>query len=276
MPYIQILRPSNVLLTFASVMIILLVARTSIDPESARLALLASLSAALIGAAANVINDVLDVSIDRINKPERVLPSGRMSVRSAVTYSTILSLAGLALSAWINVACFLVALLAVGGLLVYSSYLKRTPLWGNLTVSFFTGLAFIYGGIAIGAPDRAVVPAAFAFLFHLAREILKDMEDVKGDRHQQARTLPLVFGMNSARSAATAVLACLVLATWAAWRSGYYTDTFLWIVVAGVYPVLVAGVVVMWKRPTQTSLHRLNNVLKADIVVGIGAIYFGS
>ena len=81
-----------------------------------------------------------------------------------------------------NSAALLIVVLSIALLYFYSARLKRTVLIGNLVIGLMTGMAFIYGGVVVGRMERAVVPAIFAFLVNLARELLKDVEDMEGDR----------------------------------------------------------------------------------------------
>ena len=71
------------------------------------------------------------------------------------------------------------------------------PILGNLIVSILTGLVFIYGGVAVNNPLAAIIPAIFAFLINLIREVVKDMQDVEGDLKQEMITFPGKFGFKA-------------------------------------------------------------------------------
>ncbi len=274
-PYFIILRPTNVVITFFSVLLILWISDSAHDPQSVRAAIYAAISAAVICGGANILNDYFDIDIDRINKPERVLVQGLLSKSQALGLWFLTSTAGLYVSYQISSACFLIAFLAVGMLAVYSWHLKRTALWGNATVSLFAALAFIYGGVAIHKPEQAVVPAAFAFLLHFGREILKDIEDVEGDQKLSARTFPVVYGSRSALLLATFAFMILIVMTVKVYLLGYYHERYLWIVLFGVHPVLAFTIYSMWKDASPGNLHLLNNLLKFAMGIGLAAIYFG-
>jgi geranylgeranylglycerol-phosphate geranylgeranyltransferase len=149
------------------------------------------MSAFFISAGGNSINDFYDLEIDRINKPRRPLPRGAISRSSALLFSIALFLLGMVLSFWVGGFGILVALAASGLLIVYSSFLKKRFIWGNLAVSSVCALAFVYGGLAADDFRLSLVPAAFALVFHLGREILKDIEDLKGDSSSGASTDPI-------------------------------------------------------------------------------------
>jgi geranylgeranylglycerol-phosphate geranylgeranyltransferase len=275
-PYISILRPGNVLITFLSVLTILLISDASRDPLTVGIAVYAAFSAGIICGGGNIINDYFDIEIDRINRPERVMVQGLVSKNQALGLWFLTSATGLFFSYLINPACFVIAFVSIALLVFYSSHLKRTPLLGNVTVGFFTALAFIYGGIAIGKLDRAAAPAVFSFLFHCGREILKDVEDKEGDRKSSAKTFPIVYGVNPALLLVTLIFVTLIIATVKAFLMGYYHERYLWVVLFGVHPVLAFTIFSMWRDPSSKNLHVLNNVLKWDMIVGLLAIYLGS
>ncbi len=92
----------------------------------------------------------------------------------------------------------LIVIFAVVLLYYYSARLKRTIIAGNVVVGFMTGMAFIYGGTTVGHVERALIPAIFAFLINFARELVKDVEDIEGDKKEQAVTLPVKYGIRPA------------------------------------------------------------------------------
>ncbi|HNW59524.1 MAG TPA: geranylgeranylglycerol-phosphate geranylgeranyltransferase [bacterium] len=236
---------------------------------------LACAAGALVTAAANSINDYFDLEIDRINKPDRPLPSARLSRREGLLLAGFCFAAALLLAFCIHATAL--AITFGSGLLLYwySAHLKRTVLWGNLVVSLVTALAFIFGGIAVGQFQRALIPAAFSFLMHFGREIIKDMEDVDGDAAQQARTLPVVHGLFAARWLATLVLLALVPVTLVPWVLRIYGFWYLLVLLAGVHSVLVLVVWAIWRRPEHATYRWTSTLLKVDMLVGLLAIYAG-
>ena len=199
-------RPLNGLITALSVGI---GALTADQAPAWPAMLLAALSAAFINGAGNAFNDLLDIDIDRINRPLRPLPAGRLSPSAARMQSLLLALAGSALAFWLSPWHGLIALAVVVLLAFYSLSLKNSLLWGNVLVAFVGAIAFPYGALAAGDLGRSWIPALFAFLFHLGREIVKDIEDVAGDQIRGERTVPLSWGR--AQAAVLAAFVYLVL-----------------------------------------------------------------
>jgi geranylgeranylglycerol-phosphate geranylgeranyltransferase len=149
----------------------------------------------IVTGAGNSINDYFDHKIDAINKPERPIPSGRISLKKALIYSIFLFVLGIVLAFLINLLLGMIALLSSILMIFYARDLKTKCLIGNLSISFLTGLCFVFGGIAVDQITVSIYLGGFAFLMTMAREIVKDMEDVEGDKLEGANTLPILHGM---------------------------------------------------------------------------------
>lgn len=271
--YVELARPLNILIAAFAV----LVGALASGPSFPGLPLLlACLVAALITGGANAINDVYDLEIDKVNKPRRPLPSGRLNRAQAAAFGAVLLAMGVAISPFLGLWGLAIALAVVLLLVGYSARLKGTPLWGNLTVALAAGLAFLYGGIAVGRPWPALIPAGFAFLFHLGREILKDSQDVAGDRAAGARTLPTRMGVSLALRWACLVFALLILTTPLPYLVGRYPLTYLVIVVLGVDLPLVYVILSSQRDRSPGHLGRLSLLLKLDMWVGLVAILVGA
>jgi len=270
--YLKLTRPQNNFITAVSVLV---GATISGDVESWEKIFLACLSGFLISAGGNSINDFFDLEIDRINKPHRPLPQGEISPFSALVFSISLFLIGILLSFWVKPLNILVAFIACGLLIVYSSRLKKRFLWGNLTVSLVCALAFVYGGIATSDFRLSLIPAVFALLFHLGREILKDIEDLKGDAFSGASTLPIRLGIGFSLGFCSLVFSLLIVLTVFPYIFHIFSFIYLILVILGVDLVIVYVIWSMRHDPSSSNLHHLSNILKADTVLGLTAIYLG-
>lgn len=237
--------------------------------------LIAALAGGFIGGAANIINDYFDVEIDRINKPNRPLPRGAVGKKEALLLWLILSLSGISLNLFLNFPALSIAVAAAFFLFLYSAKLKGTILAGNVIVAGMTGLAFIYGAIVVDHPELSLIPACFAFLINIAREIVKDVEDMEGDRLGNATTLPLKYGAKPALFIASSVLIILIAATLWPYLAGTYSETYLFIVLL-VDIILLLSVAAMWRDSSPVNLRKVSLLLKLDMVLGLVAISFGS
>ena len=203
---LRLVRPGNLLVSFAGTLVGGLAARgmgIAWDAGFAVALLLAGLSTAGVTAAGNVLNDILDRDVDRVNHPDRPLVTGAVSVAGARRLATALFvLAGLAMvplalaHPWLPV----IFVAAIASLLAYEFRLKADGLGGNALVAFLTAAVFLYGG-AVTSSLLTIVPfAAMAFGATLSREVIKDMEDAAGDVDRQ--TLPRVHGLRPASAVA--------------------------------------------------------------------------
>ena len=235
---------------------------------------LAAVAAALITGAGNVYNDLRDLEVDRINRPHRPLPAGGITTQVAAVEAALLALVGWLLSWWLGPGPWAIASGVILGLFLYNSRLKSTVLWGNLAVSSMAAAAFPYGALAAGAVGRAWIPAIFAFLFHCAREIIKDMEDVIGDRRRGMVTLALRLGPQRASVVATSVFALLMAVTPVPWALRLYGGGYA--IAIGLLDVLLLVVLVKMRRERgHLADQRLSRTLTCGMVLGLLAIVLG-
>lgn len=154
----------------------------------------------LIAAAGYVINDYYDIKIDLINKPDRIVIGRIISRRQAILFHTLLNASAIGfgfLLSW-HVALFFASCAFL--LWLYSNILKRTPLLGNLTISVLTAAVIWAISLYFRENDRLIyLYSVFAFGISLLREIIKDMEDTKGDAEYGCQTLPILWGMRKTK-----------------------------------------------------------------------------
>lgn len=265
-------RPLNVAITFVTIWIAAFISPAF---HLNRQLVLASVIAALIAAGANIINDIFDLEIDRINKPNRLLPAGKISVREAWRYFYVVYGLAFFLSLFCKPAMFVIALVIAILLIWYSARLKRTVLWGNITVSLASAMAFIYGALSVGDWRSGIIPAVFAFFFHLGREIIKDMQDLEGDLRQHTITFPGRFGLKASVALINVLFIFLIILTAVPYILNIYGILYWRIVLIGVDSVLLFSSVYLWFRHDPVSLGRISHLLKLDMLVGLAAIYFG-
>jgi geranylgeranylglycerol-phosphate geranylgeranyltransferase len=204
---IQLLRPRNCLMAVLSILIVALVV-SSLDFQSIPFTevLAASLVVFMFTGAGNSLNDYLDRDVDRLNHPERPIPSGCVKPRTAAALSGALFAASVALGLWLSVNCMLIILLNLAIMLAYEFRAKSMGLPGNLMISWLTASLFLFGGFAVLEmfPD-VMRPVLFMFLLSffatLGREIAKDIQDMEGDVGR--RTLPMQIGAGKAGNLAS-------------------------------------------------------------------------
>jgi len=162
----------------------------------------------LITAGGNTLNDYFDYEIDKVNRPDRPIPSGRISRSDAMMLSSVLFLVGLGISKSINQYALAFAAANTAVLIMYAKYSKRLLLVSNLAISYLVATVFFFGAtphltspIAAGilTMKAVIVLSGCAFFMTLCREILKDIEDIEGDRRLYSNTLPIKLGPKKAR-----------------------------------------------------------------------------
>jgi geranylgeranylglycerol-phosphate geranylgeranyltransferase len=239
--WIRLVRPWNALIAGAAVW--LGWASLRLQPEW-QLPFWGSLSMFLMVGAGNADNDALDIETDRINRPKRPLAAGDISLLSARLLAFSLYAAAI-LVAWFGSPIHsLLAALMAAMLWIYNRFLKGLPLSGNIVISLLCGLAvyFVEFPLLIDFPAIAhdSLPAAlFAFLVTFAREIVKDAQDVAGDRAANLRTFAVLYGPTAARKLAFGcVLALLIVLPVPMLFLGYHMAYVIGIVALGG-PVLV-------------------------------------
>ncbi|MFZ1978718.1 MAG: geranylgeranylglycerol-phosphate geranylgeranyltransferase [Bacteroidota bacterium] len=271
--YVRLSRPVNVAITLIAIPVACWL--TGITTDRIADIVLAALTGAFVAAGANAINDYFDIEIDRINKPNRPLPAGVLSAGQAKKMWLLTSAVGIGLNLFLNTAAFIIACAAVMALYFYSSYFKKTVLWGNVLVGVMTGMAFIYGGAVAGSMRRAVFPALFAFLSNFGREVIKDMEDLKGDEAKGAMTFPIRYGIQPAGWVVVLTMLLLVLSTTAAILWKVYSFYFVCIVIPlDIVFLFIAAAI--WISTSERLMHRLSTVLKICMMLGLLGIIAGS
>jgi len=172
------------------------------------------LAALLIAAAGYIINDYYDVKIDAINRPARLVVGRLLRRRHAMLAHVVLSGVGVVLAAALSWRLGAVTLGAALLLWGYSARFKRLPLVGNVSIATLTGaLILLPALLPLATPEgrlKAVwLYALAAFLLTAVREIVKDLEDMRGDAQHGCRTLPLVWGVARSKWVAGLFLGCL-------------------------------------------------------------------
>ena len=169
-------------------------------------------STLMIAAGGYIINDYYDIKIDLINKPQRVVIGKTITRRYAILFHTLLSIGGVLLGFWLSWKIAAVNFVSAFVLWWYSNQLKRQPFIGNFVVALLTGIAIWLVDSLYKTGHMLIISyAAFAFFITLIREIIKDMEDLKGDQTFGCQTLPIVWGMRKTKSVIYAILMLFLL-----------------------------------------------------------------
>jgi geranylgeranylglycerol-phosphate geranylgeranyltransferase len=192
----------------------------------------------------NAVNDYFDRAVDRVNRPDRPIPRGAVSPRAALVFALALFAIAVAAAATLPPVALGIALANAAALAAYTRVFKRLPGVGNLVVALLTGSTFLFGGAAVGSPTAPglVVMALLAAAATLGRELVKDVEDVAGDRAAGLRTLPIVAGERPALGVGAAAVGAAVLASGVPVARGTFGAAYLAVVLPADAVLLAATV----------------------------------
>lgn len=270
---IKITRPANVLISFFVVIVAVLIAQK--QNTGIEIMILAALSAAFATAAGNIINDIFDIETDKISHPDRVLVKVTLAINEAWYEYLLFNLLSMLISAILPSPLLFIVIFSLLLLYLYSAYLKKIILIGNLTIAFLTGMTFIYGGFAVGNPVDAIIPAVFAFLINLIREIVKDIMDLEGDKKQNIISLPAKYGIYFTKKLAAILSIILIAFTFYPILARIYKIEYFIIVMIFVNPVMVICIKNLLQKG-ETNFALISNLLKLNMILGLIAIYLGN
>jgi geranylgeranylglycerol-phosphate geranylgeranyltransferase len=283
--YFKILRPDEAFIMAMPVVIMAIVGHTFNVSV-----LLASILVFFMAGAGNVINDVFDYEIDAVNKPDRPIPSGKISLRNARIYAAVLYsiaiLLGVIISCLIRNFIFLAIIIASAVIIyAYSRYFKAMPLIGNIVVGVMIGLCFVVGGFILlcDMGDRTVFKVSvyiglLAAVANVARELVKDMEDVHGDQLGGARTFPVLYGKKISAVIAMILLVVAVAVCILLYTSGLFNIAYFVIIIIPVALCLYPAVSFFASKfePDEATCAKDALFLKIAMAVSLLAIIIGS
>jgi geranylgeranylglycerol-phosphate geranylgeranyltransferase len=227
----------------------------------------------LVAGCGNMINDYFDADIDRINKPRRPIPSGRLSPAYTLRLygaSTVIVTAAAIAALPPRIVVFVLAWEAL--LFLYGRFVKRTMLAGNVLVAAVASSAFVAGALLAGDPGRAAFPVLFAFVFILGRELVKEAEDLEGDRAAGAPTIAVVFGVDRTLRAASVLLFLCTFVAPIPCLTGAFGRGYGVVMELAVVPGLLAAGVLILGHPRRTLLTAVSWILKGEMFLGILAM----
>ena len=229
---------------------------------------LLSASTVLIAAAGYIINDYYDIKIDLINKPDRVVIGKNITRRYAILFHTALSFLGVSLGFLLGWKIGVIHFFSSSLLWWYSNNLKRQPFVGNLSIALLTGLSIAVLNVYFQTINKLVIIyAVFAFFITLVREIIKDMEDLKGDNTFGCRTLPIIWGVRKTKFLVYGLIVSFGALVFALNRTlvglpDFYFAVFLFIPLGWLLARLI-------RADTVRDFYRLSLVCKIIMLLGI-------
>lgn len=223
----------------------------------------------LAAGAGNAINDYFDRDIDRINAPERPIPRGAVAPRTALAFSLLLFAAAVVLALALPTLALAIATVNLLALVAYTTFFKGLPGVGNAVVAYLVGSAFLFGGAVVGNVEATVVLFVLAAVSTLTREIIKDVEDLRGDREEGLRTLPIAVGSKQALTIGAVLLLAAVLASPLPYLQGTFGLAYL-IVVVPADALMIYATWESFADPTDGQSHLKYGMFLATAAFVIG------
>jgi len=250
--------------------------------------LILSLSILLISAGGYIINDIYDIEADKINKPHKVYISNTISKKRAIIFYLAFTILGLILGLWLsflkNIEILSLYFIATAVLLLlYSKYLKKLPLLGNLLISLL--VPFII--ILVYEFDKKLVAKSelfndiflsitvfyymfFAFLTTLIRELIKDIEDVDGDFKLKMKTLPILIGKVRTRNISIFLSLLLLFFLFLLIKDSFDSNELYLMPFASILSIVSAYFIFkLWSAKTKTQFSFLSSLMKMIMLIGI-------
>lgn len=222
----------------------------------------------IFSAGSNVLNDYIDRESDKKNHTERPIPSGKLKAKTALTATFILF--GLALigSWFINITCFSLVVLALVIELAYEFLFKKITGVGNFVIGFQTALAYVFGGYIIGESQTVLILALLSFSAVTGREIIKDMEDIKGDVYK--KTIPRKIGLKKSAMISSFFILLPVLLSFLPYLLGLFNWYYL-PVVAVADLIFIYAIMIQLKNPKKSR-----KIAKGAMFVALFAFLLGA
>ena len=237
------------------------------------------ISVALTAAAGYIINDYYDVKLDIINKPGKVIIGNIFSRRQAILFHSVLNVLAITASMFINIQVVFAVITSSVLLYLYSVSFKKQFLIGNIVISFLSGfMVFIIWLFNKSIPVHLILfYSSFAFISTLIREIIKDTEDIDGDRNYNCKTLPIVAGIAKTKNVIQSmnlifvggIMLLLLYTNQISFQSKYSENIFSFYILILVLVPSLSVFYMVNKATTKKHFSRLSLVLKLIMIAGI-------
>ena len=274
--FLKLSRPINSIMMGFAVLVGAILANPNYSNFSLNI-LFGFLTGFTLTAASMAFNDYYDRDIDAINEPTRPIPSGSVTVKSALIFTGVFTATGLVFAYLASIFCLVAAIIAWTIMMTYSTIGKQKGLAGNFLVSACVATPFLYGSLAVVDTIQlnVLLFASMAFLSNTGREVTKGIVDVKGDGVKNVKTLAVRFGE---KKAALGAAIFYILAVCLSPIPLILNLVSFWFIPF----VLITDIGLIWcstsivKNPTRESARRIKKLILMFFIIGLLAFIFGT
>ena len=237
------------------------------------MALISIVIVILLMITANMINDIYDIATDSINKPNRVLIKNPEKKHIFQVAAFFCAFTAFLLALFLNYKACLIIVFSVPLLILYTPIFKGLPLVGNIIVAFYLSLILLFIELSLtNNISIMIIPAIFAFGISLIREIVKDVEDYKGDQLAGLHTLSIYIGITRTVKFIVFLILCfLMFCAFMILKDQYFYYTIS--VFLLVFMPLFYLIFFLINSPTSQACSEASSLLKKITILGLIIIY---
>jgi len=250
--FVEIIRPLNCIMAAIAVFIgyAISIGNIAFNPPL----LFAMLAGFFVCAGGQVVNDFFDVETDKKIRPQKILPSKKISIKAALFYSILLFMAGLIFASLINDFAFIIAAAFTTILILYSAFMKNKKILGNIVVALGTAFTLIFGASIVQNYVIIIFLATSAFFANFGREIIKDVEDIKADEGFK-KSLPMILSQKKINLLVLLFYYEAIIIAFYVWFAGLISSIFY------LSLILIAGFIFMYSF----LLLKTNKIKQAQV-----------
>ena len=218
-----------------------------------------------------IINSFYDSEKDLINRPKRTMLDRLVSQNTKLSIYFTLNFLAVIAASYVSFKAVVFYALYIFGIWIYSHKLKKIPFLGNLVaatlaITPFFAVFIYYGNLA----PVIFVHGSFLFLVIAMREMVKDLENLKGDFAQRYRTIPVMYGATTSKWLLSLLAGLTVIPVFFLinhFKLGYMSYYFY-----GSVVLLLLFLAILWQSKARPHYVLLHNILKFIIVAGVFCI----
>ncbi len=241
-------------------------------------------TALFLEASTFALNDYFDLEIDKKNnRTDRPLVRGDLKPKTALILFAVLFPLGIISSFFVNIACFVIALITAIFAIIYDSYMKKIKFLGNFYIAYVMAIPFVFGGAAVLSKDGlsfSIAPSIFiialiAFLAGSGREIMKDVQDFEGDKEKGVRSFPKYIGIKNSSILASffyifAIILSFVPFMFDSFSIYYRNIYYIFIIILTDVMLMITALQLIFNRDINLKFYRRTTL----IAIFIGLVGF--